>query len=228
MVDSASIVYGVHSRGKQRALKSCSVDDRPVRVCGEEALVPERYSPGSGMAEAAPLTLFQIISFRAKIGASSTSSRFIFIDAKGQLTAERNDIPGAIRLLEQAATLAQQIHFNRGAAQVNAQLATFYKRAGNLPRAEIAARRCIDAHPAMQEVYEIPHHLAVQASIQAATGKRRVARETFETAELVVSTMLRNSPTVAVKTSVLSSMSGDVHSEKHFGLPRLKLENAAH
>ena len=129
------------------------------------------------------------------------------LSQKGQLTAEQNDIPGAIRLLERAATLAQQIHFDRGAAQVNAQLATFYKRAGNLPRAEIAARRCIDAHRAMQEVYEIPHHLAVQASIQAATGKRRVARETFETAELVVSTMLRNSPTVAVKTSVLSSMS---------------------
>ena len=82
-----------------------------------------------------------------------------------------------------------------------------YKRAGDLPKAEIAARRCIDAHRAMQEVYEIPHHLAVQAGIQAATGRDRVARETFETAERVVSTMLRNSPTVAVKTSVLSSMS---------------------
>src|SRR5260370_34215564 len=33
------------------------------------------------MGELAPRTLFQIISFSANIGASSTSSRFIFIEA---------------------------------------------------------------------------------------------------------------------------------------------------
>ena len=45
-----------------------------------------------------------------------------------------------------------QIHFNRGAAQVNAQLAALYRLAGDFLKAEVAARRCLEAHRAMQEV----------------------------------------------------------------------------
>lgn len=125
----------------------------------------------------------------------------------GQLARMEGNTPLAINLYLQAAGLAREIHFNRGLAEVDAQLASLYQIAGNLRRAEEYARECIQSHRELGEVYELPHHLAVEANIQAALGDTATAERTFETAERIVGTMLANTPTPSVKRAVVSAMS---------------------
>jgi CHAT domain-containing protein len=127
--------------------------------------------------------------------------------AAGELARAMGDIQSAITKYEQAAALARVIHFNRGLAEVYAQLASLYQRAGNLRRAENCIQASINAHREIGEVYELPHHLAVEANIQAAAGKTVDAERTFETAERIVGNMLTNTPTPGVKRSVVAAMS---------------------
>jgi CHAT domain-containing protein len=127
--------------------------------------------------------------------------------AAGQLARMEGNTQLAINLYLQAAGLAREIHFNRGLAEVDAQLASLYQIAGDLPKAEERARECIQSHRDLGEVYELPHHLAVEANIQAALGDIATAERTFETAERIVGTMLANTPTASVKRAVVSAMS---------------------
>ncbi len=53
-----------------------------------------------------------------------------------RLAAAEANIPKAIKLYEQASVLAEKIHFNRGLAEVNAQLASLYQKVGDLRKAE--------------------------------------------------------------------------------------------
>jgi CHAT domain-containing protein len=127
--------------------------------------------------------------------------------AAGQLARAEGQTQSAISLYSQAAGLARKIHFNRGLAEVDAQLATLYQFAGNLHVAEEFAHECIQAHRKMGEVYELPRHLAAEANIQAALGDTVAAEHTFATAERIVGTMLANTPTPSVKRSVVAAMS---------------------
>ena len=125
----------------------------------------------------------------------------------GQLARAEGNTQLAINLYFQAAGLAREIHFNRGLAEVDAQLASLYQIAGDLRKAEESARECIQSHRDLGEVYELPHHLAVEANIQAALGDTPAAERTFETAERIVGTMIANTPTASVKRAVVSAMS---------------------
>ncbi|MDQ1470507.1 MAG: hypothetical protein QOJ99_1987 [Bryobacterales bacterium] len=125
----------------------------------------------------------------------------------GELAEKENRTSDAIQLYETAANHAAQIHFNRGAAEVNARLAALYKSTGKLAQAERCEENSIRAHMQMSEVYELPHHLAVRADLQEARGKLREAERTYLIAERVVGTMLRNSPTPGLKKSVVAAMS---------------------
>jgi tetratricopeptide (TPR) repeat protein len=127
--------------------------------------------------------------------------------ASGQLARAEGNEPYAIAQYEEAAALARVIHFNRGLAEVNAQLASLYRRAGNLQKAEESARECISAHREMGEVYQLPEHLAVEGEIEAAAGQIASAEHTFQTAERIVGTMLANTPTPGIKRAVISAMS---------------------
>lgn len=127
--------------------------------------------------------------------------------AAGQLARAEGNNQSALNLYLQAAALARAIHFNRGLAEVDAQAASLYQLAGNLPAAERFARECTQSHRELGEVYELPHHLAIQANIQAASGEVKTAEHTFETAEQIVGTMLGNTPSASVKRAVVSTMS---------------------
>lgn len=127
--------------------------------------------------------------------------------AAGQLARSEGNTQSAVTLYLQAAAIAREIHFSRGLAEVDAQLASLYQLAGNLPEAEKFAGECVQSHRALGEVYELPHHLAIEANIQAASGELNAAERTFETAEQIVGTMLANTPTASVKRAVVSAMS---------------------
>ena len=125
----------------------------------------------------------------------------------GQLAEKQNRVSEAILLYQNAAAGADRIRFNRAIAEVNAQLAALYERTGDLAEAEKCEQNSINAHRHMGEVYELPHHLAVEASLQEALGQRDAADNTYLIAERIVGTMLGNSPTVGLKKSVLAAMS---------------------
>ncbi|HTU44803.1 MAG TPA: CHAT domain-containing protein [Bryobacteraceae bacterium] len=127
--------------------------------------------------------------------------------AAGQLARAEGKTNSAISFYLQAATLARQIHFSRGLAEVDAQLASLYELAGNLSEAEVFSRECVQVHRELGEIYELPHHLAIEANIQAAAGNGTAAEHTFEVAEQIVGTMLTNTPSTSVKRAVISAMS---------------------
>jgi CHAT domain-containing protein/tetratricopeptide (TPR) repeat protein len=127
--------------------------------------------------------------------------------ADGDLARTMGNNPLAIGHYEHAAAIARKIHFNRGLAEVNAQLASLYQQAGDFRKAENSIQASINAHREMGEVYELPHHLAVEANIQAARGQIAVAERTFESAERIVGNMLASTPTPGVKRSVVAAMS---------------------
>lgn len=124
-----------------------------------------------------------------------------------QLAVKEKDIHEAIRRYELAADLATRIHFNRGLAEVNSQLAALHQQMGNLRKAEECAAKSVGAHRELGEVYVIPHHLAVKAAIEAQAGDTAEADRSFQSAEQVVRTMLINAPTLLAKKAVIAAMS---------------------
>ncbi len=137
----------------------------------------------------------------------------------GQLAEAQNQLANAISFYEKAASLAKQVGFNRGLAEVNAQLASLYRRSGMLPQAVAAEQASLEAHLKIGEVYELPHHLALKAELQRAMGMLGAAKRTYDAAEQIVGTMLKNSPTAGIKRSVIASMS-----EIYLGHFHLELE----
>ena len=123
------------------------------------------------------------------------------------LAIQQHDMNRAIQLYEEAASLAEQIHFNRGLAEVNAALAELHQQAGDLPKAADHAARSVKAHRDIGEVYMLPRHLAIQAGLQAALGQDALAERTYQAAERIVGTMLANAPTPPIKKAVIASMS---------------------
>lgn len=138
----------------------------------------------------------------------------------GHLAAAQSRLTDAISDFERAATLARQIRFNRGLAEVNAQLAVLYQRVGNLHQAVAAEQASIEADLKVGEVYVLPHHLALKAGFQKSLGLDQEANATYETAERIIGTMLRNSPTAGIKRSVIGAMS-----EVYLGHFRLAVAN---
>ena len=124
-----------------------------------------------------------------------------------RLAIQQHDTNRAIRLFEEAASLAERIHFKRGLAEVNAALAELHQKAGDLPKAIDRADRSVKAHRDLGEVYVLPRHLAVQAALLAAQGHDAQAEATYRVAERIVGTMLANAPTPSIKKAVIAAMS---------------------
>jgi hypothetical protein len=59
-------------------------------------------------------------------------------------------------------------------------------------------------------VYELPHHLAIEANLQETLHRDESAEQTYAVAERIASTMLGNSPGPALKRNVLAVM-GEVY-----------------
>ena len=123
------------------------------------------------------------------------------------LAIQQHDMNRAIQLYEEAASLAEQIHFNRGLAEVNAALAELHQQAGDLRKAVDHAARSVKAHRDSGEVYVLPRHLAIQARLQVALGQDALAERTYQAAERIVGTMLANAPTPPIKKAVIAAMS---------------------
>jgi CHAT domain-containing protein len=125
----------------------------------------------------------------------------------GAMAAKTSDTRAAIKFYEQAATAASRIHFLRGSAEAESQLAVLYAKLGDLNKARECAAASTAAHRALGETYELPHHLAIHAALLAQIGDVREAERLYAKAADVTEAMLLNAPSVDARRSVISTMS---------------------
>lgn len=125
----------------------------------------------------------------------------------GRFDANQNKIEEAIQVFERAARLSATISYNRGVADANAELAALYRQIGDLRKAADSAERCVAAHKQLGELYQIPHHLAIQAEIETAAGEFAQAEQTYSNAEEVIKLMLTHAPSTGSKRGVINAMS---------------------
>lgn len=123
------------------------------------------------------------------------------------MKVKTGDPRAAIKIYEQAATEASRVHFLRGSAEVQSQLALLYVRIGDLAKARECAAASTAAHRALGETYEIPHHLAIQADLLARMGNIAGAAGLYAKAADVTEAMLLNAPSIDARRSVISTMS---------------------
>lgn len=125
----------------------------------------------------------------------------------GAIAAKTGDPQSAIKVYEQAAEAASRIHFLRGTAEVESQLAFLYAKIGDLNKARKCAAASTGAHRALGETYELPHHLAIHAGLLAQIGDIREAERLYAKAADFTEAMLLNAPSMDAQRSVISTMS---------------------
>ncbi len=125
----------------------------------------------------------------------------------GNIALRTGDLQEAIRYYDDAAGLAADLHFLRGTAEVEAELADVHQRLGNLEKARACAESSAAAHRALGETYEVPHHLAIQAKILARMGQLRESERLFAKAMDITEAMLLNDPGITVRRIVIAAMS---------------------
>jgi len=125
----------------------------------------------------------------------------------GAIAVKTGDSPSAIQFYEQAADAASKIHFLRGSAEVESELAQLYQQSGDLKRASACAAASASAHRGLGEAYAIPHHLAVQANLLAQMGQLHAAERLFVKAADVTEGMLLNARNITARRAVIGGMS---------------------
>jgi len=125
----------------------------------------------------------------------------------GAMAVKMGDSRSAIQFYEQAADAASEIHFLRGSAEVESELAQLYQQSGDLKRARECAAASASAHRGLGEAYAIPHHLAVQANLLAQMGQLHAAERLFAKAADVTEAMLLNARSITARRAVIGGMS---------------------
>jgi CHAT domain-containing protein len=125
----------------------------------------------------------------------------------GVIATRTGDLEGAVRFYDEAANMASELHFLRGSAEVESALAELHERLGNLPKALECAAASAAAHRALGEIYEVPHHLAIQANLLARMGRLGESEQLFSKATDVTEAMLLNDPGITVRRVVIAAMS---------------------
>lgn len=125
----------------------------------------------------------------------------------GNIALRTGDLREAIRYYDIAAGIASELHFLRGTAEVEAELAEVHQRLGNLEKARACAESSAAAHRALGEIYEVPHHLAIQAGILARMGQLRASERLFAKATDITEAMLLNDAGITVRRIVIAAMS---------------------
>ncbi len=73
--------------------------------------------------------------------------------------------------------------------------------------AALDTAQCVAAHRQLGEVFQIPHHLAIEASIDAASGHSAEAERRYSDAEQVIEVMLTHAPSAGSKKGIINAMS---------------------
>ena len=127
--------------------------------------------------------------------------------ALGQVAAAAGDRSAATQYFEEAGRVSRANGFNHSIAWSMYEAARVYRDEGQY----VDAERCeIEAMSAMRQVadkYHLPLHLAMLADLKAKEGDFAKAQEFYDQAADVTESLLANSPSEQVKSSLIATMS---------------------
>ncbi len=132
----------------------------------------------------------------------------------GDLAVANKNVPEAIKYFDSAAELSRISQFRRMEAEAMYNLATIYRKQGDLPQTERSLQRGIDASQAVGDTYYLPRDLASLAEIKAIRGDIQGADALWEQATDVLEGMLVNAPGAYARSTLVAVMS-DIY-VRHF------------
>jgi CHAT domain-containing protein len=125
----------------------------------------------------------------------------------GKLASQTGDRKQAITDLESAAQFSKRVQFFRMEADAMFELATLYRDAGDLPKAEERATDGLEASQRVGDRYYVPRNLTILADLKARAGRVSEANALYEQAEDVIESMLISVDEPYWNSSVAASMS---------------------
>lgn len=125
----------------------------------------------------------------------------------GRLASQTGDRKQAIADLESAAQFSKRVQFFRMEADAMFELATLYRDAGDLPKAEQRATDGLEASQRVGDRYYVPRNLTILADLKARHSRVSEANALYEQAEDVIESMLISVDEPYWNSSVAASMS---------------------
>ncbi len=147
------------------------------------------------------------------------------LNQAGLLAREEHANADAEKYFAEAADIAQRAALPRMRAEALLHLAELYEEMGQLSKAAHILETAIAEQSRVQEAYDLPLYIAKKADIEAALGHLRSADALYDRATYLVESMLVNSPSSRVKSSMIATM-GDIYIG-HFRLALTRFHNPA-
>lgn len=144
----------------------------------------------------------------------------------GRFANDTGDLDRAEGAFREAARIASAAGLPRMQAVAHSGLVDAYQSRGNLSEASKAAAAAVEAVRRPQDIYDVPHHLARKAEIEAEMGNIAGAESLYNEARAIVEAMLVNMPSSPAKSSLIATVSKvysgqfRLSAEKAGGLPR--------
>jgi len=133
-----------------------------------------------------------------------------------QIERSRGNLQGAITYLNEAVRHSEIAGDTHALPEFQSQLSDLYRLAGDLPRAEVLARRAAESAQALGYIPLVPKLLNVLAQIQVSRKEYAQADQTYTRAATIQDVMIGNADSVLGKTALIKGV-GDLY-EKHFGM----------
>jgi CHAT domain-containing protein len=166
--------------------------------------------------------LAEEILSEARLRQKRVKEALVLISASGVATA-RKDYSTAIERLDASIALSKSGQFARLLADAQFELASVFRAAGDLKKAEEIASEAIASSQAGGEIYELPKRLQYLAQLEVSLGKYEEADAIYARAADFVEAMIGNAPKVVTKGALITAM-GEIFNE-HFALVAERLND---
>jgi CHAT domain-containing protein/tetratricopeptide (TPR) repeat protein len=127
--------------------------------------------------------------------------------ALGQVAVAAGDRSAATQYFEEAGRLSRANGFIHSIAWSMYEAAKVYRDEGRYADAERCETQAMKAMREVADQYHLPLHLAVLADLKAKEGDLTKAQELYDQAADVTESLLANSPTEQIKSSLIATMS---------------------
>ncbi len=127
--------------------------------------------------------------------------------AIGKLEVQAGRPPMAAQYFEEAGSLSRKDGFIHSIAWSMYEAARVYRDEGRYADAERCESEAMSAMHEVADEYHLPLHLTMLADLKAKEGDPAKAQELYEQAADVVDTLLANSPSEQLKSSLISTVS---------------------
>jgi CHAT domain-containing protein len=133
-----------------------------------------------------------------------------------EIARSQGDLPSAIAYLNEAVRHSEIVGDTHALPDFQIELSDVYRLTGNLPQAEVLARRAAESAQAGGYIPQIPKLLNILAQIQVSRKEYVEADQTYARATTIQDVLIGNANSVVGKTALIKGV-GDLY-EKHFSL----------